>query len=71
MITSTIEVQIPATEDVSVTDDTLRVVLSDGRALSVPLAWYPRLVHATRSERDNWQLVGPVKASTGPTWMKT
>ena len=58
MITSTIEVQIPAAEDVSVTDDTLRVTLSDGRALSVPLAWYPRLVHATRAERDNWELVG-------------
>ena len=58
MITSTIEVRIPEAEDVSVTDDTLQVELSDGRSISVPLAWYPRLVHATQAERDNWELIG-------------
>ena len=58
MITSTIEVQIPEAEDVSVTDDTLQVELSDGRTISVPLAWYPRLVHATQEERNNWELIG-------------
>ena len=58
MITSTIEVRIPEAEDVSVTEDTLRVELSDGRTISVPLAWYPRLVHATQGERDNWELIG-------------
>ena len=58
MIISTIEVQIPEAEDVSVTDDTLQVELSDGRSISVPLAWYPRLVHATQEERDNWELIG-------------
>ena len=58
MITSTIEVQIPEAEDVSVTDDTLQVELSDGRTMSVPLAWYPRLVHATQEERNNWELIG-------------
>ena len=58
MITSTIEVRIPEAEEVSVTDDTLQVELSDGRTLSVPLAWYPRLVHATGKERDNWELIG-------------
>ena len=58
MITSTIEVQIPEAEDVSVTEDTLRAELSDGRTISVPLAWYPRLVHATQDERDNWELIG-------------
>ena len=58
MITSMIEVRIPEAEEVSVTDDTLRVELSDGRTLSVPLAWYPRLVHATREERNNWELIG-------------
>ena len=58
MITSTIEVQIPEAEDVSVTDDTLQVELSDGRTMSVPLAWYPRLVHATQEERSNWELIG-------------
>ena len=58
MITSTIEVQIPEAEEVSVTDDTLQVELSDGRSISVPLAWYPRLVHAIQGERNNWELVG-------------
>ena len=58
MTTSTIEIQIPKAEDVSVSQDALRVKLSDGRAISVPLAWYPRLVHATPEERNNWQLIG-------------
>jgi hypothetical protein len=40
------------------TEDTLTVELSDGRSLSVPLAWYPRLVHGTSDERSNWRLVG-------------
>jgi len=42
----------------TVTEDTLRVELSDGRTISVPLAWYPRLVHATQEERDAWELIG-------------
>ena len=58
MITSTIEVRIPDTEAVSVTEDTLQVELSDGRGIAVPLAWYPRLVHATGEERRNWKLIG-------------
>ena len=48
MTTSTIEVQIPNAEDVTVTEDTLTAELSDGRTISVPLAWYPRLIHATQ-----------------------
>lgn len=58
MITSTTEIRIPEAEEVSVTEDTLQVELSDGRTISVPLAWYPRLVHATQKERDNWELIG-------------
>ena len=58
MITSMSEAQIPQAQEVAVTDDTLQVELSDGRAISVPLAWYPRLVHATRQERDNWEFIG-------------
>ena len=42
----------------TVTEDTLQVELSDGRTTSVPLAWYPRLVHATQEERNNWELIG-------------
>ena len=58
MITSMIEAKIPEAEEVTVTEDTLTAELSDGRAISVPLAWYPRLMHATREERDNWELIG-------------
>ncbi len=45
-------------QDVIVTDDTLTVTLNDGRTISVPIAWYPRLLHATRPERRNWRLIG-------------
>ena len=43
---------------VHVTEDTLVVDLADGRAVSVPLAWYPRLLHATPAQRDQWQIAG-------------
>lgn len=44
--------------EVSITDDTLAVDLSDGRTLLVPLIWYPRLRHGTPEERENWRLIG-------------
>ena len=40
------------------THDTLRVDLSDGRSISVPLSWYPRLLHASAGERKRWRLIG-------------
>lgn len=43
---------------VAVTNDTLAVELSDGRTISVPLEWYPRLSHATVRERHTWRLIG-------------
>ena len=46
MITSTIEAQMPEAQEVSVTGDTLKAGLADGHTISVPLAWYPRRVHA-------------------------
>ena len=45
-------------QNVAVTDDTLSVDLSDGRTISVPLAWYPRLLHASPEERNNWRFIG-------------
>jgi hypothetical protein len=45
-------------EDVTISSDTLSVELSDGRSISVPLAWYPRLSHASPPERKRWRLVG-------------
>ena len=43
---------------VECTDDQLVVALSDGRTLSVPLAWFPRLLGATSAERSDWRLIG-------------
>ena len=54
---SAVEIEIPPAQSVKVTEDSLRVDLSDGRTISVPLAWYPRLQHATTSERQQWRLI--------------
>jgi hypothetical protein len=48
----------PIASQVTVTNDNLIVDLADGRSLSVPLVWYPRLLHASPTERQNWQLLG-------------
>jgi hypothetical protein len=45
-------------QKLAVTEDNLVVDLNDGRTISVPLAWYPRLLHSTRGERNNWRWVG-------------
>ena len=52
-------------EDVRVTDDTLVVDCDDGRSVSLPLSWYPRLLHGTPKERNTWQ---PCGAGTGIHW---
>lgn len=41
-----------------VTEDSLIVGLSDGRSITEPLAWYPRLAHGTPEERNNWRWIG-------------
>jgi hypothetical protein len=43
---------------VSVSDDTLTVDLEDGRTISVPIVWYPRLAYATPKERNNFEIAG-------------
>jgi len=55
---SAIETDIPKAENVKLTDDTLSVDMNDGRTISAPLEWFPRLVHATVEERNNWRLIG-------------
>jgi hypothetical protein len=45
-------------KDVSISGDTLSVALGDGREISVPLAWYPRLAKATARQRKNWKICG-------------
>lgn len=44
--------------DVKTTKDTLSVSLRDGRTISVPLAWYPRLLNASAAARKNWKIAG-------------
>ena len=58
MNTLAVEIRIPDALNVSLTDDTLSVDLSDGRSISVPIAWFPRLLHSTEQERKNWRLIG-------------
>ena len=58
MIFSTVEVSVPDAESIYVSDDTLTAELSDGRTISVPVAWYPRLLHGTVAEKNNWRVIG-------------
>jgi hypothetical protein len=58
MPTLAIKIEIPVAERVWVTEDTLSVAFSDGRTISVPMAWYPRLLHARPAERNKWRLIG-------------
>ena len=50
---------------VKVSEDSLTVDLADGRTFTVPIAWYPRLMHGTSKQRKNWRLVG---AGAGIHW---
>jgi len=45
-------------KDVHLANDVLSVDLVDGRTIGVPLAWYPRLLHATEQQRSNWEICG-------------
>ena len=46
-------------KDVRVSARALTVDLHDGRTVSVPLDWYPRLAHGSPAERQRWELIGP------------
>ena len=65
MNSSTTKVATAYAQSATVTEDTLTLELSDGRSISVPLVWYPRLVHGTPEERSNWRLIGQ---GTGIHW---
>ena len=58
MATLAVKMDIPHAVSVTVDENTLTVELDDGRTLSVPVAWYPRLLHASQEERDGWRLIG-------------
>jgi hypothetical protein len=65
MNSSMTKVPTACAQNVTVTEDTLTVELSDGHSIFAPLAWYPRLVPGTPDERTNWRLVGQ---GTGIHW---
>jgi len=58
MTTSSIDLKSAVAQSLQVTADTLHVELADGRALAVPVTWYPRLAHGTAAERAQWELIG-------------
>jgi hypothetical protein len=58
MNTLAVEIRIPEALNVLLTDDTLSVDLSDGPSISVPIAWFPRLLYSSEQERNNWRLIG-------------
>jgi hypothetical protein len=58
MTFSTVDTQHVRVISLVVTDDRVTAELSDGRTISVPLSWYPRLCHGTAAERQNWRLIG-------------
>lgn len=58
MTSSPLELRQVVARNIRVADEALVVDLADGRTLSVPLVWYPRLAHGTPTERANWRLIG-------------
>lgn len=59
MTTSSLDIETALAKSARVTARMLVVELRDGRTVSVPLQWYPRLVHGSPRERDRWELIGP------------
>jgi hypothetical protein len=57
MTSSEVESRTALATRVAVSEETLSVELADGRTIAAPLAWYPRLVHATAEERNSWRLI--------------
>ena len=57
MSTFTVEAN-PLAEDIKCTQNELIVSLIDGRTISVPLAWFPRLLNATQEQLQNWEILG-------------
>lgn len=59
MTTSSLATETAAAKRVKVTEHALVVELRDGRSVSVPIEWYPRLAEGRPSERRRWELIGP------------
>jgi hypothetical protein len=65
MIASIPELEVPLVADVCVGPRRLSFHFADGRIVSVPIEWFPRLTHGSKRERRNWELVG---AGFGVHW---
>ena len=66
MSTSPIDIR-PLARTVMVSDDSLTVTLADGRTITVPLVWFPRLLHADPEARNRWELLGDGEGIHWPT----
>jgi len=55
-LSAVVTLSLPRVTNVTVTDDTLSVDLEDGRTISVPISWYPRLAYGTPEERAHFQI---------------
>jgi len=53
-----IEYETTRAKHIIINDDTITVDLDDGRTVSAPIVWFPRLTHASDKERNNWRLIG-------------
>lgn len=58
MPSAAVTLALPRVVNVTATDDTLSVDLEDGRTISVPIGWYPRLAHGTPAQRANFEISG-------------
>ncbi len=58
MLSLLTEIRTARAENIQCTDDELVIELEDGRTISVPLAWYPRLLYGTPQQRQDWRLIG-------------
>lgn len=58
MLSAAVTLTLPRAVNVTVTEDTLSVDLEDGRTISVPIGWYPRLAHGTQAERLHFEISG-------------
>lgn len=66
MSTLATETNLARAQRIEITDDSLTVDLEDGRTITVPLGWYPRLFHGSLEQRNNWRLIGK---GEGIHWM--
>ena len=66
MTTLTIDGQLAKAVEIKVSEESLSVDLDDGRTITVPLNWHPRLVYGSQSERENFELIGKGKGIHWP-----